>query len=55
MEKLSNSKWPLRNITKDFRKFGGGVPGYFYLMVYLMVAFIIIIGVKVVYNIIILN
>ena len=54
-EKLSNSKWPLRNITKDFRKFGGGIPGYFYLLIYLMIVFIILIGVKVVYQIMMLE
>lgn len=54
-EKLANSKWPLRDITKDFGKFGGGVPGYFYLLVYIMVFFIIICGVKVIYHIMILE
>ncbi len=52
---MSNSKWPLRDITKDFKNYGGGIPAYFYLMKYLMVVFLIICGVKVVYHIMLLE
>ena len=54
-EKLSNSKWPIRNIRKDFRRFGGGVPGYFYLLLYLIVVIVILIGVKAIYHIMLLQ
>jgi len=54
-EKLANSKWALRDITKDFGKFGGGIPGYFYLLIYIMVFFLIHLGVSVIYHIMMLN
>ena len=45
----------MRDITKDFKKFGGGIPGYFYLLIYLMVMYIILGGAVVVYHIILLE
>jgi hypothetical protein len=54
-EKLANSKWPIRDIVKDFRNYGGGVPGYFHLLIYLMVVLVILCGVAVVYHIILLD
>ena len=54
-EKLANSKWPIRDIVKDFRNYGGGIPGYFHLLIYFMVVLIILCGVAVVYHIMLLN
>ena len=45
----------MRDITKDFKKYGGGIPGYFYLLIYLMVMYVILAGAVVVYHIILLE
>jgi hypothetical protein len=55
LEKISNNRWACRDITRDFKKYGGGIPGYFYLVIYLMVTFVILCGVKVVYHIMLLE
>lgn len=54
-EKLSNSRWASRDITKDFRSYGGGIPSYFYLLKYLMVVMVIIMIVKVIFHIMMLE
>lgn len=53
-EKLENSKWPRRDIAKDFKNYGGGVPGYFYLITYFVSFLLLLTLVKVIYHIIIL-
>lgn len=55
MQKLENSKWPTRDIIKDFKNFGGGVPGYFYLLLYFIVMFGVLSLVKVLYHIYVLE
>ena len=55
LEKLENSKWPTRDITKDFKNYGGGVPGYFYLLLLFIIVFAILTVVKVVFNIYVLE
>jgi hypothetical protein len=54
-EKLENSKWPSRDITKDFKNYGGGVPGYFYLLWYFVAMMIILIGLKGIYHIMLIE
>jgi hypothetical protein len=54
-EKLSNSRWPVRDIVKDFKNYGGGIPGYFHLLIYLIVVLIILCGVAVIYHIMLLD
>lgn len=41
-EKLKISNWPTRNILKDFKAYGGGVPAYFSLAFYMIVSFAIL-------------
>lgn len=55
LEKLSNSKWPLRDIVKDFKNYGGGVPGYFHQLIYFMVMLIILTILNVVFHILALE
>lgn len=33
-EKIKTKKWYSRNILKDFKNYGGGIPGYFQLLKY---------------------
>lgn len=54
-EKQSNTTWFLRNIREDFQKFGGGIPGLFYLLLYIMAIIFVFGGANVVYHIILLN
>lgn len=54
-EKLTNSRWAMRDITKDFKNYGGGIPSYFYLLKYLMAVLVVIVIVKVIFHIMILN
>ena len=55
MAKLAKSKWPIREIVKDFRNYGGGIPGYFHLLIYFMAVLVILCGVAVAYHIILFN
>lgn len=54
-EKLENSKWPSRDIAKDFKNYGGGVPGYFYLLWYFILALLALTLVKVIYHIMLIE
>jgi hypothetical protein len=55
VEKVSNTAWFLNNVKEDFKNFGGGIPGYFYLHIYVMLVLLVMGGINVVYHIMLLN
>jgi hypothetical protein len=54
-EKLKNTKWPSRDIIKDFKNYGGGVPAYFSLNMYFGICLLILSVTIVIFHIYVLE
>lgn len=50
-EKLKTTNWIFRNIVQDFKNYGGGVPGYFWLLAYYGFCVLLVFLVQSVYHI----
>lgn len=54
-EKTETKNWASRNIFKDFKSYGGGIPCYFSLLKYCAVALFIPAAIVIIYHIYILE
>lgn len=54
-EKQPNNTWFMRNIREDFKRYGGGIPGFFYLLLYVLTVMFILGVFNVIYHIMLLD
>jgi hypothetical protein len=54
-QKVKISHWFKRNINKDFKKYGSGIPSYFELLKYLAFMLLILVSIMVTFHIYVLE